>query len=133
MSGSDQVRVDKFLWSVRIFKTRSMASEACSKGRVIVNDHPAKPSKPVLPNDIVIVKKLPAVYTYRVIAPVWNRISAKFVTDYIEDLTPEAEKEKLEMKRTASHGFREKGLGRPTKKERRDLDRLFEDSKSDGW
>ncbi len=133
MPGSDQVRIDKFLWSVRIFKTRSIASEACTKGRVTINDRPARPSKPIQPGDIIIVKKLPVVYTYRVIALLRNRVSAKVISDYIEDLTPEAEKEKLEMKRTASHGFREKGLGRPTKKERRDLDRLFDDPAGDGW
>jgi ribosome-associated heat shock protein Hsp15 len=133
MPGSEQVRIDKFLWSVRIFKTRSMATEACRRGRVIVNDQPAKASRPVLPNDTIVVRKLPVTYTFRVIAPVHNRVSAKFTADFIEDLTPEAEKEKLEMKRTVSHGYREKGLGRPTKKERREIDRLFEDPARDGW
>ncbi|MDP4222485.1 MAG: RNA-binding S4 domain-containing protein [Bacteroidota bacterium] len=127
MSESNQVRIDKFLWSVRIFKTRSIASEACRKGRVIINDHPVKPSRTVLPDDIITVKKLPVIFKYRVITPVQNRVSAKLAGNYIEDMTPEAEKVKHEMKRSALHGFREKGLGRPTKKERRDIDRLFDD------
>jgi ribosome-associated heat shock protein Hsp15 len=126
MSESNLVRIDKFLWSVRIFKTRSIASEACRKGRVIINDHPVKPSRTVSPNDIITVKKLPVILTYRVIEPVQNRVSAKLAGNFVEDLTPEAEKVKLENKRSDLHGFREKGLGRPTKKERRDIDRLFD-------
>jgi len=119
-----QVRIDKFLWSVRIYKTRSIASEACRKGRIIINNVQVKPSRSVLRDEIITVKKPPVTYTYRVIEPIENRVSAKLVTKYIEDLTPEEEKSKLDVRLTGFTGNREKGSGRPTKKERRNLDRF---------
>jgi len=119
-----QVRIDKFLWSVRIFKTRSIASEACRKGRIIINKIQVKPSRSVFRDEIIIVKKPPVIFTYRVIEPIENRISAKFATKYVEDLTPEEEKSKLNVRLTGVTGYREKGSGRPTKKERRNLDRF---------
>ncbi|MFZ0282798.1 MAG: S4 domain-containing protein, partial [Bacteroidales bacterium] len=71
------IRIDKFLWSVRIFKTRSIASEECRKGRIIINNVQVKPSRIVLGNEVIVVKKLPVIYTYRVIEPIENRVSAK--------------------------------------------------------
>lgn len=127
MSDNKPIRIDKLLWSVRIFKTRSIASEACRRGRIIINNIQVKPSRPVLKNEIITVKKLPVIYTYRVIEPVENRVSAKLVETYIEDLTPEEEKTKLDIRHSDGIGFREKGTGRPTKKERRSIDRLRED------
>ncbi len=117
------VRIDKFLWATRIFKTRSQASDACNKGRIMINDNVARPSKTIEGNEIVTVKKPPVTYTYRVICPLENRVSAKLVTDYIEDLTPENEKKKLLFNRRGHIGYRKKGTGRPTKKERRTIDR----------
>lgn len=119
-----QVRIDKFLWSVRIFKTRSIASEACRKGRIIINNIQVKPSRSVLRDEIITVKKPPVIFTYRVIEPIENRVSAKLAIKYIEDLTPEEEKSKLDVRLAGLTGNREKGSGRPTKKERRNLDRF---------
>ena len=124
MSDIKPVRIDKFLWSVRIFKTRSIASEACRRGRIVINDIQVKPSRCVVRDEIITVKKLPVVYTYRIIQPVENRVSANIVNNYIEDLTPEQEKIKLDIRHAGFSGYRERGSGRPTKKERRSLDRL---------
>jgi len=101
-----------------------MASEACRKERVIINNIPVKPSRIVAVNDILIIKKLPAIYTYKVMAPVEKRIAAKMVPDFIEDMTPEEEKLKLFIKSSFGNSYRKKGSGRPTKKERRSIDKL---------
>jgi ribosome-associated heat shock protein Hsp15 len=127
MPESKQIRIDKFLWSVRIYKTRSIASEECRRGRIIINNVPVKPSRPVLKDEIITVKKLPVLFTYRIIEPIENRISAKLVSKYLEDLTPEEEKVKLDLRHAGFTSYREKGTGRPTKKERRNLDRFIGD------
>jgi len=127
MSDNKLIRIDKFLWSVRIFKSRSVASEACRKGRIIINNVQVKPSRPILRDEIIIVKKLPVIYTYLVIEPVENRVSAKLVGTYIEDLTPEEEKIKFDPKHSDGIVYRQRGTGRPTKKERRTIDRHRED------
>jgi ribosome-associated heat shock protein Hsp15 len=126
MPGSDKIRIDKFLWAVRIFKTRSLASEACRKGRVLINNIQVKPSRTIEQAEIIIVKKLPVIYTYEVIKPVENRVSAKIVETFIRDLTPEDERSKLIIARSAGFGIRPRGFGRPTKKERRTIDRITE-------
>ncbi|MBP1675081.1 MAG: hslR, partial [Bacteroidetes bacterium] len=100
------VRIDKFLWSVRIYKTRSIATEACKKGRIIINNISVKPSRSVFKDEIIIVRKLPLIYTYRIIQPVGNRVSAKLVSNYIEDLTPEEEKKKLDIRHSGMTGYR---------------------------
>jgi ribosome-associated heat shock protein Hsp15 len=121
------IRIDKFLWSVRIYKTRSIASEACRRGRIIINNVQVKPSRSVFKDEIITVKKPPVIYTYRIIEPIENRVSAKLAVNYIQDLTPDEEKIKLDIGHTGFNGYREKGTGRPTKKERRNLDRLIDD------
>ncbi|MDZ7737750.1 MAG: S4 domain-containing protein [Bacteroidales bacterium] len=118
------LRIDKFLWAVRVYKTRSIASEACRKGRVIINDIPVKSSRTVSKEEVIQVKKPPALYSYRVKELPASRLPAKLVSDYIEDLTPEEEKLKLELKQKTATGYRYRGAGRPTKKERRDLDKM---------
>lgn len=118
------VRIDKYLWAVRIFKTRSLATSACRMGRIMINDLAVKPSKDIEGGEVITVKKPPVTFRYKVKATVENRVSAKLVTDYLEDMTPESEKIKGEINRTGSTGFRKKGTGRPTKKERRVIDRL---------
>jgi ribosome-associated heat shock protein Hsp15 len=123
MSDNQPVRIDKFLWATRIFKTRSQASEACRKGRIMINDNVARPSKTVAGDEILTVKKLPVTFTYRVICPVENRVSVKLVMNFIEDMTPENEKSRLLLNRVGFNGYRKKGRGRPTKKERRIIDR----------
>jgi ribosome-associated heat shock protein Hsp15 len=124
MAENKTIRIDKFLWSVRIYKTRSIASDECRKGRIIINDIQIKPSRTVSKNEIIIVKKPPVNYSYRVIEPIENRVSAKLVEQFIEDLTPEAEKDKLNIRDSIGIIHRDKGTGRPTKKERRQIDRI---------
>jgi len=118
------IRIDKLLWSVRIYKTRSIASDECRKGRIIIGEVQVKPSRVVLANEIITVKKPPVVYSYRVIEPIENRVSAKLVTNFIEDRTPDEEKVKLNIRDSIGIIYREKGTGRPTKKERRQIDSI---------
>jgi ribosome-associated heat shock protein Hsp15 len=127
MRENNNVRIDKFLCAVRIFKTRSIAADECRKGRIYVNNVQVKPSGIVAKNDIIIVKKLPVLYTFKVIEPVDKRISAKLVPEYLSDLTSEEEKVKLSIKNYERSGYRVKGTGRPTKKERRIIDKLEDD------
>jgi len=127
MAEDKPVRIDKFLWSVRIFKTRSLASDECRKGRIIINNVQVKPSRIVLRNEIVSVKKPPVIFTYRIIEPIENRVSAKLAGQFVEDLTAPEEKAKLDIKQSIAAGYRDKGTGRPTKKERRLIDKLNED------
>ena len=120
------VRIDKWLWSIRAFKTRTDAADACKLGRVTINGALAKASRDVRVNDIITIKKMPVVYTFKVLALITNRQPAKNVYLYAENLTPEEELEKLTMKRTVIFVQRDRGTGRPTKKERRDIDDLME-------
>ncbi|MGC1390212.1 MAG: S4 domain-containing protein [Bacteroidales bacterium] len=124
MTDNKTIRIDKFLWSVRIYKTRSLASDECRKGRIIINDVPVKPSRTVSKNEIILVKKPPVNFSYRVIQPIENRVSARLVEQFVEDLTPEAEKDKLNIRDSIGIIHRDKGTGRPTKKERRQIDRI---------
>src|SRR5450759_517466 len=126
MADNKIIRIDKFLWSVRIYKTRSIASDECRKGRIIINDIQVKPSRTVLKNEIIIVKKPPVIFTYRVIEPIENRVSAKLVEQFVEDLTTEEEKATLDIRQAGGISYRDKGTGRPTKKERRLIDKLKE-------
>jgi ribosome-associated heat shock protein Hsp15 len=123
MHMSKTVRIDKYLWAVRVYKTRTLATEACKKGRVTVEEMPAKPSRTVTTGDVIRVKKMPVVYSYRVKDPIEKRVGARIVDDYVENITPEEELHKLKLK---DDFFlkRDRGAGRPTKKERRQLDDL---------
>ncbi|MBK7133172.1 MAG: RNA-binding S4 domain-containing protein [Bacteroidales bacterium] len=127
MAENKSVRIDKFLWSVRIFKTRSIASDECRKGRVSINNIQVKPSRFIAKDEIITVKKPPVVFTYRVIEPIENRVGAKLVNQFAEDITPAEEKAKLDIKQSIAIGYRDKGTGRPTKKERRLIDKLNDD------
>ena len=113
------VRIDKFLWAVRIYKTRSQATDACRRGKILIDGNPARPSKTIDGREILTVKKPPVTYTYKITFPVDNRVSAKLVINFIEDMTPESEKAKLDMHQGGFPGYRKKGSGRPTKKDRR--------------
>ncbi|MFN8210338.1 MAG: S4 domain-containing protein [Bacteroidales bacterium] len=124
MPASVDIRIDKFLWAVRLYKTRSQASEECRKGRIAVNGIAVKPSRNISTGEVVTVKKLPVIYTYEVLQPIENRVSASLVENHIRDITPEEEKNKLVVARNTGFGIRPRGLGRPTKKDRRSLDRL---------
>jgi ribosome-associated heat shock protein Hsp15 len=119
------VRIDKYLWAVRLYKTRTLATEACKKGRVSMDDMPAKPSRTVTAGDVIEVKKMPVVYSYRVLDPIEKRVGAKIVDQFVENITSQEELQKLEMQ---DDFFikRDRGAGRPTKKERRLLDDISE-------
>ena len=120
----ENLRIDKWLWAVRIFKTRSQAADACKKGKILIDEVPVKPSRIIKKGEIVFVKNPPVTYQYKVLGLLGNRQSAKIVVDYVEDVTPEEEKEKLEIKRFTGFEIRDRGIGRPTKKERRLIDQL---------
>lgn len=127
MTDNKPIRIDKFLWSVRIFKTRSLASDECRKGRIIINNIQVKPSRIVTKNEIVTVRKPPVIFTYKIIEPIENRVSAKLVEQFVEDLTTEEERTKLDMRQAIGIVYRDKGTGRPTKKERRLIDKIKDD------
>ena len=120
----DTVRIDKFLWSVRIYKTRTVAAEECEKHHVLVNGMEVKPSRNVRVGDRLTVKKLPVVHTYEIIQLVDKRQSASLVKNYIMDTTPQDELDKAEIARTTAFVQRDRGAGRPTKKERRDIEKM---------
>ncbi|MBQ3255536.1 MAG: RNA-binding S4 domain-containing protein [Rikenellaceae bacterium] len=121
-----EVRLDKWLWAVRVFKTRSDAADACRTNRVLVNDAYAKPSREVKVGDVISVKKMPVVYQYRVVELVSSRQPAKNVPLYAADITPQSELDKLNVPRETIFIVRDRGTGRPTKKERRELDSLMD-------
>jgi ribosome-associated heat shock protein Hsp15 len=124
MSEIRGTRIDKFLWAVRLFKTRSLAAEACKKGRIIINKVQVKSSRIIAKDEIVFVKKLPAVYSYKIREITTNRLPAKLVVNYVEDITPDEEKLKIILAEKSLTGYRERGSGRPTKKERRVIDKF---------
>ncbi len=129
-----EVRIDKWLWAVRIFKTRTIAAEACKKGRVCIGDSVAKPSRMVKAGDVVKVRKPPVTYSFRVLALTENRLGAKLVPDYMENITPVSELHLLDMVKISGFVDRRKGLGRPTKREGRELSRFTEQTfNPDGW
>jgi ribosome-associated heat shock protein Hsp15 len=123
-------RIDKWLWAVRIFKTRTDAAEACKKGRVLVNNVQVKPSREVKTGDVVTVKRPPVNYVYRVTGLIENRQPAKNVPLYAENITPQEELDMLKIQRDTVFVQRDRGTGRPTKKERRDIDRFDEELKT---
>ncbi len=120
------MRVDKFLWCVRYFKTRSIATDACKQGKVRVNDAVVKPSREVFPTDKLIVRKNQINYQIEILDLPPSRVGAKLVNIYINDVTPKEEFEKLELLKYSRDYYRKKGTGRPTKKDRRELDDWFE-------
>lgn len=127
-----EVRIDKWLWAVRVFKTRTVASDACKKGRVMLGDAVAKPSRTVKVGDVVKVRKPPVTYSFKVLALTENRLGAKLVPEYMENVTPRSELDLLDVVRISGFIDRRKGLGRPTKREGRELSRFTEQA-SDGW
>ena len=120
----ETVRIDKFLWSARIYKTRNIAAEECEKHRVLVNGAEVKPSRLVRVGDKLTVKKLPAVHTYDVIQLIDKRQSASLVKNYITDTTPQEELDKVEIARMTAFVKRDRGAGRPSKKERREIEKM---------
>jgi ribosome-associated heat shock protein Hsp15 len=120
----EKVRIDKWMWAVRIFKTRSMAAEACKKGKVIIDGVTIKPSRDVKLNEKIDIRVPPIIRSYRVKAISGRRMSAKLAVDFVEDITAQDQLDLLNA--TKTHGFekRQRGTGRPTKLERRLIDKL---------
>ncbi|MCF0167606.1 MAG: RNA-binding S4 domain-containing protein [Bacteroidales bacterium] len=119
-------RIDKYLWSIRVFKTRTDATDACKGNKITVNDQSVKPSREIKAGDIINVRKGAVLYTYKVLAPIEKRVGAKDVPNYAENLTPESELNKLRAPVETFFIRRDRGTGRPTKKERRDIDGLMD-------
>lgn len=121
------LRWDKYLWSVRLCKTRSQATEALNKGRIRVNEQAIKPSRTPNIGDHIQVTKHNATFTYKVLQLLDKRVGAKLVVDYLLDITTEEEREKLKTYLSAQAGYRQWGTGKPTKKDRRDIEDFFTD------
>ena len=122
-----EVRVDKYLWAMRIYKTRSIATDACKCGRIKMNGVEVKPSRMFHVGDVFTVRKGPITYTYRILQLWDNRLGAKLVPEYLQDITPKEQLELLELARYAAQSGRDRGTGRPTKKDRRDIEQFFSD------
>lgn len=120
------VRVDKWLWAVRLYKTRSQATEACKKGHISIGDSTVKPSRMVHAGEIIKVRKTPITKSLKILALADKRMSAKLIVGFVEDITPPEEIELLEMQKNMRWISRDRGTGRPTKKDRRELDDFFE-------
>ena len=117
-------RIDKWLWCVRIYKTRSQATLACKSGKVKVNSVSVKPSHVVKQGEVISVNLSPLLKTIRVIGLLSNRVSAKIAPEYVEDITPQEVYDKLKLRREVNFEYREHGTGRPTKKMRREIEVL---------
>lgn len=121
-----EVRIDKWLWAVRLFKTRTIAAEACKKGKVIIGSTAVKPSRNVKVGDIVCIKRNPILFSFKVLALSENRMNAKLVPGFMENVTTADQLELIELAKLAGQTGRDRGTGRPTKKERRELDDFIE-------
>ena len=119
-------RLDKFLWSIRVFKTRTDATDACKGGKVKIAGVNAKPSKEVKPGDVIQIHKGSVFYTYKVLKLLHSRVGAALVSEYVENLTPEEELAKLKAPVETFFVKRDRGAGRPTKKDRREMEQLWD-------
>ncbi len=123
---AEETRIDKYLWAIRVFKTRGDATDACKGGKIRINGADIKPSKAVRPGDVITVRKGAITFTYRVLAAVDKRQGAKLVPQYAENITPEEELAKLKAPVETFFLKRDRGTGRPTKKERRQMESLWD-------
>lgn len=124
----EEVRIDKWLWAMRLFKTRSIAADACKKGKIMMSGQNLKPSRTIKVGDIIQIRKSPIIYSFRVLALTENRLGAKLVPEYMENVTTPDQYELLEITKISGFINRDKGTGRPTKKNRRDLDEFLSDT-----
>ncbi|RKF03906.1 heat shock protein Hsp15 [Tenacibaculum lutimaris] len=122
------MRIDKYLWCIRLFKTRSIATDACKKGHVKIDGTNLKPSKEVFGNEEITIRKNQINYKIKILDIPPNRVGAKLVDLYRKDLTPKEEFEKTELLKYSKDYYRKKGTGRPTKKDRRDIEDYYDDS-----
>lgn len=127
------MRIDKFLWCVRYFKTRTIATAACKKGHVRINNASVKPSRDVYPSDIILLRKDQVEYNLAVLDLPPNRVGAKLVGLYCNDITPKENLERLDLLKYAKDYYRKKGAGRPTKKDRRDIEDFNEQTDEEGF
>lgn len=118
-------RIDKFIWAVRLFKTRSLATSQCKTNKILLNNEAVKPSKEVKMGDTVSIKKGGAIFSYKVLDLLEKRVGAKLVADYIRDVTPIEEVEKYKMFQASQQVYRQNGLGKPTTKDRRSLEKFL--------
>ena len=123
---AEGVRIDKWLFSVRLYKTRSQASEECRKGKVTINGMNVKPSRELKVGETIQIRRHPITRTYKILALTESRMAAKLVPEFLVETTPASELEILEVQKNMSVFNRERGTGRPTKKDRRDLDDFFD-------
>ncbi len=123
---AEPVRIDKWLWAVRLYKTRSQATDACRKGHVLIGNLPVKPSREVRPGEVVKVRVNPITRSFKVLDIAEKRMSAKLTPGFYEDITPQEELDMLEVQKQMNWSARERGTGRPTKKDRRNLDDFFD-------
>lgn len=121
-----EARIDKWLWASRIFKTRSIASEACKKGRISINGMQVKPARMIKPGEVIQVKKPPVTYSFKVLQAIEKRIGAKLVPEVLENVTTPDQYELLEMSKISGFVDRARGTGRPTKKDRRSMDEFVD-------
>ena len=121
-----EARIDKWLWASRIFKTRTIAAEACKKGRVSINGTQVKPSRMIKPGEVIQVKKPPVTYSFKVLQAIEKRIGAKLVPEILENVTTPEQYQLVEMSGVSGFVIRAKGTGRPTKKDRRSLEEFTE-------
>lgn len=120
-----EARIDKWLWAARIFKTRTIASEACKKGRISINGVQVKPARMVRPGEVIQVKKPPVTYSFKVLQAIEKRVGAKLVPDILENVTAPDQYELLEMSKISGFVGRARGTGRPTKKDRRSMEEFI--------
>jgi|TARA_R110002049_G_scaffold183679_5_gene351653 ribosome-associated heat shock protein Hsp15 len=125
------MRIDKYLWCIRVFKTRTIATTACKKGQVKMDAKSVKPSKEIFGGELIVVRKNQINYQIKVLNLPESRVGAKLVEQYKKDVTPKEEFEKTELLKFAKDYYRKKGIGRPTKKDRRDIDNYQEDTTED--
>lgn len=119
---ANEARIDKWMWATRIFKTRTIAAEACKKGKVSINGQFVKASRMVKTGDVIQVKKAPITYSFKVLQPIEKRVGAKLVSEYMENVTTPDQYELLEMSKISGFVDRARGTGRPTKKDRRNIE-----------
>lgn len=123
----EEVRIDKWMWATRIFKTRTIAVEACKKGRISILNTPVKASRNIKLGDIIQVRKPPITYSFQVVGLTDRRVGAKLVPEYLKDVTPKEQLDLLEASHLSGFIDRAKGTGRPTKRDRREMDRFTDE------
>ncbi len=129
----NEVRIDKWMWATRIFKTRTIAAEACKKNRVMINNVSVKASRMIKTGDVLQIRKPPITYSFKVLQLTEKRMGAKLVPEYLENVTPKEQYEILELNKISGFVDRAKGTGRPTKKDRRNLDEFITPTYADNF